>query len=672
MKSYTLVLALMLIAVVGVSAQSGNTLHLWQTQPRLVVFGNVDFALTTANFTGIPGVASCCPEYSSASDIGMLGGLAYVTPFDEKMALHLRMHYWSYSSSLRDVETQPIVDLDGNPATASVEHSLNGTFQQISVEPLLGYKLAGNLSALGGVTLGASFANDYDQKETLLEPADGTFQNKSRQRNVLQGAIPNAGVFQAGITLGLTYDLPLNADGSLVLSPEVLFTYSVLPHISSVAWNTHHVRAGIAIGIVPPQVEDSLTDVELYEFTKSVTPPTAIAPGIPFVASITHNGLTETGSSADGSKIRIEEFASTRIRPLLPYIFFAPGSNDLAVAYRRLSADQVEAFSMSNFYNLDAIVTYHHVLNIIGRRMTDDPTATIMLTGCADPAEGGNANGQQRAQSVKDYLTSTWNISDSRITIESRALPSRASRSSEADGVAENARVEISANNSTILAPVESSDTMLVTTPSGIRFIPTTAPRVYIAGYTLFIAHNGKLIKTIAGGDPLPAGIDWRISESAPWIPKDANAVSYVLAVRDSSGAVIPSSTKDIPIERVSTGDLGSTRGTDVRLDRYSLILFDFDQDALTPEHKTMINVIKSRIQPTSTVKVVGYTDRTGDAAYNQSLSERRARSVAKALDLPESVASGRGETLPLYDNQSPEGRFYSRTVEVLVETPTK
>lgn len=671
MKSYTLALFFSLAGAVGLLAQpESSETQLWLTHPRLTIFGNADIALTSANMTGLPGIPSCCPEYSSAVDIGMLGGLGYIAPLDQTFALHVRMHYWSFGSSLKDTETLPVVDLDGGPSAATIEHTLNGTFQQISIEPLLGYKLTGGLSALGGLTLGGAFSTEYDQKETLVTPVDGTFQNKSRERNVLNGSIPNPNVFQAGVTVGLTYDLPLNADGSLVISPEVLFTYSVLPHAQNVSWNTHHLRAGLAIGFVPPQVEDSLTDVELYEFTKTVTPPSAIAPGIPFVANVSHSGITETGSVTNGETIRIEEFASTRVRPLLPYVFFKPGANNLDAKYRRLNDDQVKAFSMANFYNLDAIVTYGHLLNIIGRRMTDDPQSTITLTGCADPAEGASANAQERAQAVKEYLTGTWGISADRIGVTTRGIPERASRSAEPDGLAENARVEITASTNDILAPVESTDTMLVTTPSGIRFAPSIDPRVHIAGYTLFIAHDGKLLKTITGSDPLPSGIDWRISETAPWIPNDATNISYLLAVRDSSGAVVPSTTHNIPVERVRSSGHDKLLRSDIRLDRYSLILFGFDQDALTPEHQTMVSMIKQRIQPKSSVKVIGYTDRTGDASYNQSLSERRARSVARALGQQESVASGRGETLPLYDNTTPEGRFYSRTVEVLVETP--
>lgn len=661
------------ISVVGVSAQTDLSSQAWKNHPRLSIFGNVDVALTSADFTGLPGIPSCCPEYGGVSDIGFLGGLAYITPFDPTMWLQLRMHYWSYGSPLKATEHLPIEVVNGGPSQATIEHSLVGAFQQISLEPLLAYEVGGGLSAMGGLTLGAGFSNTYEQKETLVDPADGTFQNKSRIRNAISGDIPNANVFQAGITVGFSYDLPLNADGTLLISPEVLFTYSLLPHSQDVSWNTHHLRAGIALSIVPPQETDSLTDVELYEFTKTVTPPTAVAPGIPFVSSITHKGITETGNPADGSRITIEEFTSTRIRPVLPYVFFTPGSSALAPKYKRLTDDQVQSFSMNNFYNLDAVVTYHHLLNITGRRLADNPSATLTVTGFADPTEGAADNvAAKRAQVVKDYLVDTWQIDPNRITTASKGLPEKASRSNEPDGVAENARVELVASSPEILSPVESTDTMLVTTPSGIRFEPSIDPRVHIAGYTLFIAQNGSLIRTIDGGDPLPPAVDWRVSESAPWIPKDTKEISYLLAVRDSSGAVIPSSTTTIPIRRISMTDKKGSGAQNTRVDRYSLILFGFDKDALTPEHQAQIDVIKQRIQPTSTVKVVGYTDRTGDPAYNQTLSERRAKAVARALGLPESSASGRGEMLPLYDNNSPEGRFYSRTVEVLVETPQK
>ncbi|MCX6139338.1 MAG: hypothetical protein NTX15_00640, partial [Candidatus Kapabacteria bacterium] len=60
---------------------------------------------------------------------------------------------------------------------------------------------------------------------------------------------------------------------------------------------------------------------------------------------------------------------------------------------------------------------------------------------------------------------------------------------------------------------------------------------------------------------------------------------------------------------------------------------------------------------------------RSGADEYNQKLSEQRARAVSNALGYSGASVVGLGERLPLYDNTTPESRFYSRTVEVIVET---
>ncbi|MEX0281639.1 MAG: OmpA family protein [Arenibacterium sp.] len=75
---------------------------------------------------------------------------------------------------------------------------------------------------------------------------------------------------------------------------------------------------------------------------------------------------------------------------------------------------------------------------------------------------------------------------------------------------------------------------------------------------------------------------------------------------------------------------------------------------------------------PNSTVQVIGHTDNTGDAAYNQGLSERRASAVANVLissGTPSTriVPIGRGEDAPLASNLSPEGRAQNRRVEIII-----
>jgi outer membrane protein OmpA-like peptidoglycan-associated protein len=69
-------------------------------------------------------------------------------------------------------------------------------------------------------------------------------------------------------------------------------------------------------------------------------------------------------------------------------------------------------------------------------------------------------------------------------------------------------------------------------------------------------------------------------------------------------------------------------------------------------------------------IEVAGHTDNTGEDAYNQSLSERRARTVAQYLTSKgvmdqRIITVGAGETRPVGNNGTPEGRQSNRRVEL-------
>ena len=69
---------------------------------------------------------------------------------------------------------------------------------------------------------------------------------------------------------------------------------------------------------------------------------------------------------------------------------------------------------------------------------------------------------------------------------------------------------------------------------------------------------------------------------------------------------------------------------------------------------------------------VVGHTDSTGDAGYNQSLSEQRAAAVQAFLKAAypnvNITSSGLGEETPVATNSTPEGRQLNRRVEIEVK----
>ena len=103
-------------------------------------------------------------------------------------------------------------------------------------------------------------------------------------------------------------------------------------------------------------------------------------------------------------------------------------------------------------------------------------------------------------------------------------------------------------------------------------------------------------------------------------------------------------------------------------------ILFDTGSAAIRPGLQSDLGVLAQSLQryPNSTVQVIGHTDNTGSAAYNQSLSERRAESVASRL-VDNGVSPqrlriiGRGEDQPVASNLTPEGRQQNRRVEIVI-----
>jgi len=99
---------------------------------------------------------------------------------------------------------------------------------------------------------------------------------------------------------------------------------------------------------------------------------------------------------------------------------------------------------------------------------------------------------------------------------------------------------------------------------------------------------------------------------------------------------------------------------------------FAFDSAELTAEDKAALDKVATRLQELEFVggTATGHTDNVGDEAYNLKLSERRAQAVADYL-AAKGVAAGRitaiglGETKPLADNSTEEGRAQNRRVTI-------
>ena len=104
----------------------------------------------------------------------------------------------------------------------------------------------------------------------------------------------------------------------------------------------------------------------------------------------------------------------------------------------------------------------------------------------------------------------------------------------------------------------------------------------------------------------------------------------------------------------------------------FATIAFDVNgEDIDLPSYKNIDEAVKVyKKNPAVKIEVRGYTDSTGSKTGNLHLSQQRAETVSKALELrgvPKEhiITAGYGSAKPIASNQTPEGRQQNRRVEI-------
>jgi OOP family OmpA-OmpF porin len=102
--------------------------------------------------------------------------------------------------------------------------------------------------------------------------------------------------------------------------------------------------------------------------------------------------------------------------------------------------------------------------------------------------------------------------------------------------------------------------------------------------------------------------------------------------------------------------------------------LFDFDKAVVKADGKAALDDLLMKLQGMNTevMITVGHTDSVGSDAYNQKLSLRRAEAVkayiiTKGVEASRVYTEGKGESQPVADNKTAEGRAKNRRVTVEV-----
>lgn len=127
--------------------------------------------------------------------------------------------------------------------------------------------------------------------------------------------------------------------------------------------------------------------------------------------------------------------------------------------------------------------------------------------------------------------------------------------------------------------------------------------------------------------------------------------------------------------QRTAGTDIEVTRdGDNLILDMPSGITFGYDSATIQPQFRSTLDQVARTLADYNQtyIDVYGHTDSDGSDAYNQTLSERRAQSVAdylatRGVNSARMATRGFGESQPIASNATPEGKAENRRVEIRV-----
>jgi outer membrane protein OmpA-like peptidoglycan-associated protein len=506
-------------------------------------------------------------------------------------------------------------------------------------------------------------------EEELISPKGVIFSDtKSTTRNSRNDTFtPESMIY--GPTISIFHDFHLSE--SIFLRPELSYTHFLNDPIifdpSSETLSLHVLRAGIMIAFT------AITPESLPEIP--ITPLPAIEEEKPYQpkrlkATLSAFSVNEQSKEENIVNITIEEYSSLLMTPLLNAVFFEEGEHTIPERYATLENSDTPLFDIDFIHTPNHVETYLHILNIVGKRMLEKPNAILTLTGCnADiqKEKGDKTLSLRRAESVKQYLQNVWNITDSRIILKNRNLPEKHANTQTVMGAQENRRVEINADDAYIISPIITLDTIRTMNPPIVRFRPTVEVDS-VDTWQLTAGKPERELRRFTGNTVIPPFIDWYIgSEMSEKLMKDTSITfqfKAITSLKDSAEI-----NGELPIEQVTLHKKKINRVQDREVNTFSLILFDVRSSDINKANADIIEFIKGYVKPNSTINITGYTDRLGDANANQKLAQDRADATAKSLNMKQRATVMAKGNSALYDDRFPEGRLYTRTVDVIVDT---
>ncbi|MCU0426417.1 MAG: hypothetical protein MUF71_12410 [Candidatus Kapabacteria bacterium] len=372
------------------------------------------------------------------------------------------------------------------------------------------------------------------------------------------------------------------------------------------------------------------------------------------------SGTREDGTEVENPTVRVEQFAATAQRALLPMVYFDQGSAiPPSSRYRRIQSAERENYKLPSDVNASATSVYQHLLNIIGKRMAAS-SAKLTITGQQTRDEADTKLAEKRAEAIATYFMDVWKIPANRLQ--------RTTKPADASNQADKRSVEFASDNAETLAPLTIDYTTRLASPPVVNFgidINTGAGlKQWELEFQQIVDNQPVTIKEAKGGDPYPQRYEWRLNDEPATMPQSAEPVTVRIGAYDINNAAAPDAVlRSVKVEQVSLESKRKSGAADRKVSTFEC-LFGGSLTDMDASSKAAFEAAKRSITPQSRVSVIVSG---GNASVN-------ARAVAQALSLDARSAVLRDAATPTTAaaTNTPEADAYKRLVKIRVESPVK
>ncbi len=673
---------------------------------RFGITGGVGQQFHGASFLTVPrGVAELVDDangltqdnkaYSFQSGTGTgwnIGGLIEF-PLHTAFSLGVRASLAGRNGTLLSREfSTPVGRRDGSEDEGRFVRRFDASLATVGGEVLVGWNPWNTLHVYLGARVDFAYQKTFRQQEELLAPSDGTFDNGLRVRNVQSGVLPdvrNWGVanLNAGLIGGVGYEIPLGNGNIWTLEPSIMGNLGLLNVMQNMKpdeyWRVSTLSGNVALRYYPTRAamfneqEYRIEQLQLLE-KRVVAERTKIQEELRelqqsgLIAEITKVvGIQDDGTTVEQPSIYAEEVPASSVVEWLPNVFFGEGSSVIPARYKRLLASDTKNLSLEKLAaDKSPLTAYYNALNIVGKRMREQPSTTLVLKGVRanSGAEATMTNlARRRAEAVREYLQSVWGISAERVTIEEKTVQPSALNNSSAAG--EGHAVELSSTDASLLAPLTFAGTTRILSPSSLEIDINIRSGKGIKQWSLevsqFLENEVQTLKVFEGTGVHPKKLFWNIQSDCASLV--GNQLTMTLNATDVNNRTTDAPTQVLNVQYIAAQNKREPNGQKNQKKIDTVIgLLDATTFGLS---LPTIQHLRQVIQPSSTV-MLGFESSVekNSSALTKQIADLANQLGMKPTDIRVLPARNVAEALATL----PEQTSYRRLVVWQIETPTR